>query len=42
MEEELLEEDMELLYIDYLKWEKAKREALERIKNLINKLKEDK
>ena len=41
MEKELLEEDLEILYIDYLKWEKAKRESLERIKNLINKLKED-
>lgn len=39
MEEELLEEDMELLYINYLK--KAKRECLEKINNLINKLKED-
>lgn len=41
MEKELLEEDLEILYIDYLKWEKAKRESLEKIKNLINKLKED-
>lgn len=41
MEKELLEEDLELLYIDYLKWEKAKRESLERIKILINKLKEE-
>lgn len=41
MEKELLEEDLEVLYIDYLKWEKAKRESLERIKNLINKIKED-
>ena len=40
MDEELLEEDMELLYINYLK--KAKRESLEKINNLINKLKEDK
>lgn len=40
MEKELLEEDLEVLYIDYLKWEKAKRESLERINNLINKIKE--
>lgn len=40
MEKELLEEDLEVLYIDFLKWEKAKRESLERIKNLINKIKE--
>lgn len=40
MEKELLEEDLEVLYINYLKWEKAKRESLERIKNLINKIKE--
>lgn len=42
MEKELLEEDLEVLYIDYLKWEKAKRESLERINNLINKIKENK
>lgn len=41
MEEELLEEDLELLYINYLKYKKAKRECLEKINNLINKLKED-
>lgn len=40
MEKELLEKDLELLYINYLKWEKAKRESLERIKKLINNLKE--
>lgn len=42
MEKELLKEDLELLYINYLKWEKAKRESLERIKNLINKLEDNK
>lgn len=40
MEKELLEEDLEVLYIDYLKWEKAKRESLEKINNLLNKIKE--
>lgn len=42
MEKELLKEDIELLYNNYLKWKKAKRVTLEKINNLINKIKEEK